>query len=262
MIVQLGGQTPLGLADRLTAPGVPIVGTPPAAIDLAEDRGAFGEVLREAGLPAPAFGTATSFEQARRSPTASATRCSSGPRTCSAGAAWRSSTTTRRSPATSRGPPTISPDRPVLVDRFLDDAVEIDVDALCDGDELFIGGVMEHIEEAGCTPATRRARCRRSRSGLGARPGAPLHRGDRARRRRARPAQRAVRAARRRALRAGGQPAGVAHRAVRVEGDGGAAGQGGRADHARRDRSPSCARRGCCRPTATAASCRPTRRSR
>ena len=65
VIVQLGGQTPLGLADRLTAAGVPIVGTSAAAIDLAEDRGAFGEVLRKAGLPAPAFGTATSFEQAR-----------------------------------------------------------------------------------------------------------------------------------------------------------------------------------------------------
>src|SRR5919206_1939169 len=65
VIVQLGGQTPLGLAQRLTAAGVPVVGTSAAAIDLAEDRGAFGEVLRRAKLPAPAFGTATSFEQAR-----------------------------------------------------------------------------------------------------------------------------------------------------------------------------------------------------
>lgn len=56
----------------------------------------------------------------------------------------------------------LTPDHPVLVDRFLEDAVEIDVDALCDGDEVFIGGVMEHIEEAASTPATRRARCRRS----------------------------------------------------------------------------------------------------
>ena len=66
VIVQLGGQTPLGLAERLEKAGVPIVGTSPKAIDLAEDRGAFGEVLNTAGLPAPRFGTATSFEQARR----------------------------------------------------------------------------------------------------------------------------------------------------------------------------------------------------
>ncbi len=66
VIVQLGGQTPLGLADRLEKAGVPVVGTSPKAIDLAEDRGEFGEVLRAAGLPAPRFGTATSFEQARR----------------------------------------------------------------------------------------------------------------------------------------------------------------------------------------------------
>src|SRR5213078_898976 len=65
VIVQLGGQTPLGLAARLTAAGVPVVGTSAAAIDLAEDRGAFGELLRAAALPAPAFGMATSFEQAR-----------------------------------------------------------------------------------------------------------------------------------------------------------------------------------------------------
>src|SRR4030088_55338 len=66
VIVQLGGQTPLGLAERLEKAGVPIVGTSPKAIDLAEDRGAFGELLNTAGLPAPRFGTATSFEQARR----------------------------------------------------------------------------------------------------------------------------------------------------------------------------------------------------
>src|SRR6185295_17132756 len=66
VIVQLGGQTPLGLAERLEAAGVPIVGTSPKAIDLAEDRGAFGEVLNNAGLPAPRFDTATSFDQARR----------------------------------------------------------------------------------------------------------------------------------------------------------------------------------------------------
>ncbi|MBL7315335.1 hypothetical protein INQ24_29535, partial [Escherichia coli] len=66
VIVQLGGQTPLGLAHRLADAGVPIVGTPPEAIDLAEDRGAFGDLLSAAGLPAPKYGTATTFAQARR----------------------------------------------------------------------------------------------------------------------------------------------------------------------------------------------------
>ena len=92
--------------------------------------------------------------------------------------------------------------------------------------------------------------------------GAPLHRGHRARRRRARAAQRAVRAARRDALRAGGQPAGLAHGAVRVQGHRGAAGQGGGPDHARGHHRRSCATRACCRPRGTAASCRRTRRSR
>ena len=130
--------------------GVPIVGTTPEAIDLAEERGAFGRVLAEAGLPAPKHGTATVVRRgAGASPTRSATRCWCARPTCSAAAAWRSSTTTTRCAATSRAPTEISPEHPVLVDRFLDDAVEIDVDALFDGEELFLGGVMEHIEEAG-----------------------------------------------------------------------------------------------------------------
>ena len=85
----------------------------------------------------------------QRSPPRSATRCWCGRRTCSAVAAWRSSTTTRRCAATSQRATEISPEHPVLVDRFIDDAVEIDVDALYDGTDLFLGGVMEHIEEAG-----------------------------------------------------------------------------------------------------------------
>ncbi|GAA4680188.1 carbamoyl-phosphate synthase large subunit [Pseudonocardia yuanmonensis] len=149
VIVQLGGQTPLGLAQRLTAAGVPVVGTSAAAIDLAEDRGAFGEVLRKAGLPAPAFGTATSFEQAREIADRIGYPVLVRPSYVLGGRGMEivydeSSLAGYIARAT-----TISPDRPVLVDRFLDDAVEIDVDALCDGEEVFIGGVMEHIEEAG-----------------------------------------------------------------------------------------------------------------
>ena len=150
VICTLGGQTPLGLAQRLKDAGVPVLGTQPEAIDLAEDRGAFGRVLAD-GRPARAQARHRDLVRARprRSPTRSATRCWCGRPTCSAGAAWRSSTTRRTWRTTSTGPPRSPPDHPVLVDRFLDDAVEIDVDALYDGTELYLGGVMEHIEEAG-----------------------------------------------------------------------------------------------------------------
>ena len=151
VIVQLGGQTPLGLAQRLKDAGVPIVGTSPESIHLAEDRGAFGAVLAKAGLRSPGARHRDQLRaRPRRSPTRSATRCWSARRTCSAAAAWRSSTTSRPCAATSSRATEISPDHPVLVDRFLDDAIEIDVDALCDATgEVYLGGVMEHIEEAG-----------------------------------------------------------------------------------------------------------------
>ncbi|ORX07956.1 carbamoyl-phosphate synthase large subunit [Mycolicibacillus trivialis] len=149
VIVQLGGQTPLGLAERLEAAGVPIVGTPPAAIDLAEDRGAFGEVLATAGLPAPRFGTATTFEQARRIAAEIGYPVLVRPSYVLGGRGME----IVYDEETLRGYITraalLSPEHPVLVDRFLEDAIEIDVDALCDGTEVYLGGVMEHIEEAG-----------------------------------------------------------------------------------------------------------------
>ncbi|OUC78629.1 carbamoyl-phosphate synthase large subunit [Gordonia lacunae] len=149
VIVQLGGQTPLGLAHRLEEAGVPIVGTSPAAIDLAEDRGEFGKVLTEAGLPAPAFGTATSFDEARETAGRIGYPVLVRPSYVLGGRGMEivydeKSLEDYISRATE-----LTPDHPVLVDRFLEDAVEIDVDALCDGDEVYIGGVMEHIEEAG-----------------------------------------------------------------------------------------------------------------
>jgi len=149
VIVQLGGQTPLGLAAGLEAAGVPIVGTPPAAIDLAEERGAFGQVLADAGLPAPKHGTATTFEAAKRVADEIGYPVLVRPSYVLGGRGMEivydeASLKSYISTATE-----ISPERPVLVDRFLDDAVEIDVDALYDGVELFLGGVMEHIEEAG-----------------------------------------------------------------------------------------------------------------
>ncbi|ALG11677.1 carbamoyl-phosphate synthase large subunit [Kibdelosporangium phytohabitans] len=149
VIVQLGGQTPLGLAQRLADAGVPVVGTPPAAINLAEDRGAFGEVLTAAGLPAPQYGTATSYEGAKRIADRIGYPVLVRPSYVLGGRGMEivyddSTLADYIARATE-----VSPEHPVLVDRFLDDAIEIDVDALCDGDEVFIGGVMEHIEEAG-----------------------------------------------------------------------------------------------------------------
>ncbi|MET0233469.1 MAG: carbamoyl-phosphate synthase large subunit [Kibdelosporangium sp.] len=149
VIVQLGGQTPLGLAQRLADAGVPIVGTPPEAIHLAEDRGSFGEVLQAAGLPAPRYGTATSYAGAKRIADEIGYPVLVRPSYVLGGRGMEivyddSTLADYIARATE-----VSPEHPVLVDRFLDDAIEIDVDALCDGEEVFIGGVMEHIEEAG-----------------------------------------------------------------------------------------------------------------
>jgi carbamoyl-phosphate synthase large subunit len=149
VIVQLGGQTPLGLAARLTAAGVPVVGTSAAAIDLAEDRGAFGEVLRKAGLPAPAFGMATSFEEAREIAARIGYPVLVRPSYVLGGRGMEIVYDDATLAGYISRATAISQERPVLVDRFLDDAIEIDVDALCDGTEVFLGGVMEHIEEAG-----------------------------------------------------------------------------------------------------------------
>ncbi|TXL62986.1 carbamoyl-phosphate synthase large subunit [Aeromicrobium terrae] len=149
VVVQLGGQTPLGLAAGLKAAGVPIVGTQPEAIDLAEERGAFGQVLSAANLPAPKHGMASTFEAAREIAEEIGYPVLVRPSYVLGGRGMEivyDEDTLREyiDRATQ-----ISPEHPVLVDRFLDDAVEIDVDALYDGTELFLGGVMEHIEEAG-----------------------------------------------------------------------------------------------------------------
>jgi len=150
VIVQLGGQTPLGLADRLKAAGVPIVGTSPESIDLAEDRGLFGAVLAKAGLRSPEHGTATSFDEAKEIADTIGYPVLVRPSYVLGG---RGMEIVYDEP-TLRGyierATEISPNHPVLVDRFLDDAIEIDVDALCDATgEVYLGGVMEHIEEAG-----------------------------------------------------------------------------------------------------------------
>ena len=149
VIVQLGGQTPLGLAEKLRNAGVPVVGTTPEAINLAEDRGEFGEVLRTAGLPAPAFGTATSFEQARDVAEKIGYPVLVRPSYVLGGRGMEIVYDERSLRNYIERATEITSDHPVLVDRFLDNAIEIDVDALCDGTDVYLAGVMEHIEEAG-----------------------------------------------------------------------------------------------------------------
>ncbi|MBF4553557.1 carbamoyl-phosphate synthase large subunit [Corynebacterium suicordis] len=149
VIVQLGGQTPLGLAQQLADAGVPVVGTSPEAINLAEDRGEFGKVLERAELPAPAYGTATTFAEARDVASNIGYPVLVRPSYVLGGRGMEivydePSLEDYIARATE-----ITDDHPVLVDRFLDSAIEIDVDALCDGEDVFLAGVMEHIEEAG-----------------------------------------------------------------------------------------------------------------
>ncbi|WP_066886426.1 carbamoyl-phosphate synthase large subunit [Carbonactinospora thermoautotrophica] len=149
VIVQLGGQTPLGLAQKLKDEGVPIVGTSPEAIHLAEDRGAFGRVLARANLPAPKHGTASSYVEAKRIADEIGYPVLVRPSYVLGGRGMEIVYDDRMLRDYIERATQISPEHPVLVDRFLDDAVEIDVDALFDGEELYLGGIMEHIEEAG-----------------------------------------------------------------------------------------------------------------
>jgi carbamoyl-phosphate synthase large subunit len=149
VICTLGGQTPLGLAQRLKDAGVPVLGTQPEAIDLAEHRGAFGRVLEDAGLPAPRHGTAISFEQAKSVADSIGYPVLVRPSYVLGGRGMEIVYDERHLADYINRATEITEDHPVLVDRFLDDALELDVDALFDGQELYLGGVMEHIEEAG-----------------------------------------------------------------------------------------------------------------
>jgi carbamoyl-phosphate synthase large subunit len=149
VIVQLGGQTPLGLAQSLADAGVPVVGTSPQAIHLAEDRGAFGRVLDEAGLPSPRHGTAYSSAEAVEVAREVGYPVLVRPSYVLGGRGMEIVYDDETLSAYVERATLASPEHPVLVDRFLDDAIEIDVDALYDGTELYLGAVMEHIEEAG-----------------------------------------------------------------------------------------------------------------
>ena len=235
VICQLGGQTPLGLAQGLADAGVPIVGTPPEAIHLAEERGAFGRVLAEAGLPAPKHGMASSYDEAVTIAAEIGYPVLVRPSYVLGGRGMEIVYDDEALEGYIARATAISPEHPVLVDRFIDDAVEIDVDAIFDGQDLFLGGVMEHIEEAGIHSGD--SACALPPITLGAREIERIREATEAiarGRRRARTDQHPVRPRRRRALRPGGQPARVADGPVRVQGDGDPAGQGRGPDHARR----------------------------
>ena len=152
VVVQLGGQTALGLAKGLKANGVTILGTTPEAIDLAEERGLFQGILDAAGLVSPRNGTAHDYPGAVTVAEEIGYPVLVRPSYVLGG---RGMEIVYDSPSLAdyfervAGQGIVGPDHPLLVDRFLDDAVEIDIDALYDGVELYVGGVMEHIEEAG-----------------------------------------------------------------------------------------------------------------
>jgi len=149
VITQLGGQTPLNLAEALKANGVTILGTSPDAINLAEERGAFGKILVEQGLNAPKFGMAASQLEAITIAQSIGYPVLVRPSFVLGGRGMEIVYDDIALGGFITRATDITPDHPVLVDRFLDNAIEIDVDALFDGVELFLGGVMEHIEEAG-----------------------------------------------------------------------------------------------------------------
>jgi carbamoyl-phosphate synthase large subunit len=149
VIVQFGGQTPLKLAVPLERAGVRILGTPPDAIDRAEDRERFAELLRTLGLRQPPNGSARSADEAARIATALGYPVLVRPSYVLGGRAMEVVYEEARLRDWMRERAHVSPDHPVLIDKFLEDALEIDVDALSDGQDVLIGGVMEHIEKAG-----------------------------------------------------------------------------------------------------------------
>ncbi|MDR1087823.1 MAG: carbamoyl-phosphate synthase large subunit [Coriobacteriales bacterium] len=149
VIVTLGGQTPLKLARRLEEAGVAILGTRPEAIDLAEDRERFAALLDELGIAYPAADTAESFDEASRVADRLGFPLLVRPSYVLGGRGMEIAYNKRRLEKYMLEATRISPDHPVYLDSFLEGAVEVDVDALSDGEEVYLGGILEHIEEAG-----------------------------------------------------------------------------------------------------------------
>ncbi|RPI23265.1 MAG: carbamoyl-phosphate synthase large subunit, partial [Acidobacteria bacterium] len=149
VIVQFGGQTPLNLALPLFRAGVPIIGTSPESIDLAEDRKRFGKLLRDLNIPQPDNGTAMSVAEAREVANQIGYPILVRPSYVLGGRAMAIIYDERSLDHYVTHAVEVSPERPILIDKFLEDAREYDVDALADGSHVLIGGIMEHIEEAG-----------------------------------------------------------------------------------------------------------------
>jgi carbamoyl-phosphate synthase large subunit len=149
VIVQFGGQTPLKLAVPLERAGVRILGTSPDAIDRAEDRERFADLLRKVGLQQPPNGSARSADEAAMIADTLGYPVLVRPSYVLGGRAMEVIYEEARLREWMRESAHVSPDHPILIDKFLEDALEIDVDALCDGQDVLIGGVMEHIEKAG-----------------------------------------------------------------------------------------------------------------
>lgn len=149
VIAQLGGQTPLGLARGLMEAGIKILGTSPDAIDLAEERGSFGEILKKNILSAPNYGMANSYDEAAKIASEIGYPILVRPSYVLGGRGMEIVYDEETLRGFIEKATAITPNHPVLIDKFLDDAIEIDVDALFDGEELYLAGVMEHIEEAG-----------------------------------------------------------------------------------------------------------------
>ncbi len=149
VIVQFGGQTPLKLAIPLMRAGVKIIGTSPENIDIAEDRKKFGALLSRLNIRCPEYGTASSFEDAHRIANKIGYPVLVRPSYVLGGRAMEIVYDDEALERYMTQAIDVSPEHPILVDKFLVDAMEFDVDALCDGKEVFIGGVMQHIEEAG-----------------------------------------------------------------------------------------------------------------
>jgi len=139
VVVQLGGQTPLGLAPGVAAAGFPLLGDPLRAIEHAEDRGRFGALLGDLGLRAPAWGTATTGVEARAVAERIGYPVLVRPHHVLGGRGMR----------VVRGPEELDLGEPALVDQFLEGALELDVDILCDGESVWLGGILEHVEPAG-----------------------------------------------------------------------------------------------------------------
>jgi len=149
VILQFGGQSPLKLARELEKSGVKILGTSPEAIDLAEDRSRFGRLLSDLGIPQPRFGSATTADEAREVARRIGYPVVVRPSYVLGGRRMEIVYNDEDLDLYLKASVSTSPEHPILVDKFMEDHVEVDVDAVSDGEDVYVGGVMEHIEEAG-----------------------------------------------------------------------------------------------------------------